>query len=152
MHVTCMQMKAQTISPLHTPALSPKYTHAWTTAAHAHFSFITSLVCDDRDKTAVTEMSVGGWVQNWTGNYVLQLRHAEKISKAIFQCLGTGCREGGCREGAFWLCRRVRKGGKRDRTARFINVLGISVQECTMRFKIDGVIHTYRMYQRQRTG
>ena len=46
-------------------------------------------------------------------------------------------------EGTFSLRRRVRKGGKRDRTARFINVLGISVQECTMRFKIDGVIHTF---------
>lgn len=65
------------------------------------FHFITSLVCDDRDKTVVTEMSEGGrekekGVWNWTGNYVLQLRHAEEILKAILQCLGTGCRKGGC--------------------------------------------------------
>lgn len=38
-----------------------------------------------------------------------------------------------CREG--W-----RKGGKRDRTAMFNNVTGISVLECTMVWKIQDVI------------
>lgn len=35
-------------------------------------------------------------VWNRAGNYVLQLRHAEEILKAILQCLGTGCRKGRC--------------------------------------------------------
>lgn len=41
----------------------------------------------------------GEGVWNWTGNYVLQLRHAVKILKAILQCLGTGCRKGDAMEG-----------------------------------------------------
>lgn len=115
------------------------------------FHFITSLVCDDRDKTVVTEMSGRGeekGVWNWTGNYVLQLRHAEEILKAILHCLETGCRKGGCNGRRQFnqnprlshQARGCRKGGKRDRTAMFNNVLGISVVECTIVYKIHGVI------------
>lgn len=114
------------------------------------FHFIISLVCDDRDNAVVTEMSGGGgggW--NWTGNYVLQLRHEEEILKAILQCLGTGCRKGGCNgKRQFNQNPRLscRAGGveeerrKRDRTAMFNNVLGISVVECTIVWKMHDVI------------
>lgn len=114
------------------------------------FHFITSLVCDDRDKTAVTEMSEGGrkkGVWNWTGNYVLQLRHAEEILKAILQCLGTECRKGGSngrrqfnQNPLVFLTEGGGKGGKRDRMAMFNNVRGISVVERTKVCKIHHVI------------
>lgn len=61
------------------------------------FHFITSLVCDDRDKTVVTEMSGGGrkkGVWNWTGNYVLQLRHGGDI-KSYTPVPGDKMQEGG---------------------------------------------------------
>lgn len=126
---------------------------------HGHiFHFITQLMCDGRDKTVVTEMSVGGvGVWNWTGNYVLQLRHAVEILKAILQCLGTGCTKGGSngrrqfnqksRISPSCACMCVRacsKRGERDRTAMFNNVLRIRVVECSVVYKIHNVIQLNR--------
>ena len=116
------------------------------------FHFITSLVCDDRDKTVVTEMSERGGrkkgVWNWTGNYVLQLRHGGDI-KSYTPVPGDKMQEGGRCNGRRQfnqnpgLTRRAggwRKAATGDRTAMFNNVLGISVEECTSVCKICDVI------------
>lgn len=55
----------------------------------------SKLICDDIRQWWQRCRGGGGGGENWTGNYVLQLRHAEEILKAILQCLGTGWRKGG---------------------------------------------------------
>lgn len=54
MSQTLTQLRQHKRIPIHTNKC------ASTAAAHTHFHSITSLVCNDTDKTVVTEMSDGG--------------------------------------------------------------------------------------------
>lgn len=109
-------------------------------------------MCDDRDKTVVTEMSEGGGGKGGlklNGKLCTSIKTCGEDIKSYTPVPGDRMQEGGmqCKatvqseSQAFSPRRRVRKGGKGYRTARFNNVLGISVQECTIMCKIHGVIH-----------
>lgn len=55
-YITCTH---KLINSLHHSTANAR-TYMYADAARMHFHFITSLVCDGRDKTVVTEMSEGG--------------------------------------------------------------------------------------------